>query len=388
MRRKESSFFPLVAVVLVVVCGVWIGWPQPNLDLSDEGTFPWALAHDFMGLTTKTETPLKGLVVVVTGATSGIGLSLTKALSRQGATVVAMGRSQGKLEILRNEIVGVQSVVADLGDLSSVSNAADEIGKKFRRIDILVNNAGIYSNPLLLKSPTTKQNFDQAFGVNYLSHFLLTEKLLPLLRKSKRATLVQITSSYHWASDGSDLDVVGDSPPKASLPGGASVLFRDQRSYSNSKLAQILNSRALVRQVENQGKIRAVNICPAWVGTQIGGKEGGIIHFLLGSAAFPVDGWGLASTFSGMFDTSRNDFWLNSYQFELENVLPEFLTSSKWFARTEMRDLTMCILSRAVLYTQKFTAETLPARSSPESYNVTLQDALYQWSKKTVDKWL
>mmetsp|Transcript_1397 Transcript_1397/g.2207 ORF Transcript_1397/g.2207 Transcript_1397/m.2207 type:complete len:388 (+) Transcript_1397:133-1296(+) len=386
MRGKDSAFFSLVAVGLVVVCGIWIGWPQPNLDLTDQGTFPWALAHDFMGLTTKTETPLKGLVVVVTGATSGIGLSLTKALSRKGATVVAVGRSQGKLELLRNETVGVQPVVADLDDLSSVSDAADDIGKKFRRIDILVNNAGIYSNPFLLQSPTTKQNFDQAFGVNYLSHFLFTEKLLPLLRKSKKATVVQITSTFHWASDGSDLDVVGDSPPKASLPGGVGILFRDQRSYSDSKLAQILHSRALIRQVENQGKIRAVNICPAWVGTQIVGRKGGIVHYLLGSAAFPVNGWGLASTFSGMFDTSNNDFWVNSYQFE--NPLPQFLTSSKWFARTEMRDLTMFMLSRVVLYTQKFTAETSPARSSPESYNVTLQDSLYQWSKKTVDKWL
>mmetsp|Transcript_7624 Transcript_7624/g.10853 ORF Transcript_7624/g.10853 Transcript_7624/m.10853 type:complete len:385 (+) Transcript_7624:135-1289(+) len=384
MNGKQS--FPWITVVLIVVCGIWIGWPQPNLDLSDKATFPWMLAHDFMDLRTKSETPLKGLVVVVTGATSGIGLSLTKALSRKGATVVAIGRSMGKLELLQNETMGVQPVVADLGDLSSVSDAADEIIKKYRRIDILVNNAGIYSNPLLLKSRTSKQNFDETFGVNYLSHFLLTEKMLPLLRKSKRATVVQISSSYHWASDGTDLDAVGGLPPKASLPGGTTTLFRDQRSYSNSKLAQILHSRALVRRPENQGKVRAVNICPAWVGTQIGGKEGGIVHFLLGSAAYPVDGWGLASTFSGMFGASQGDFWLNSYQFK--DPLPGFLSGSKLFASTGMRDFYMLVMSRVALYTQKFSAEAIPAQSSPESYNITLQDSLYQWSRKSVDKWL
>jgi len=128
-----------------------------------------------------------------------------------------------------------------------------------------------------LSNEPSPQGFDRVFTVNYLSHFLLTEKMIPLLQKSADARVVQVSSSYHWGVDGSDLlpGPHGESPI-ASRPGGSHglVLFRSQRSYANSKLAQIYHARAFKRYHPDLTNIRLISICPAWVGTSIAGQPG------------------------------------------------------------------------------------------------------------------
>jgi meso-butanediol dehydrogenase/(S,S)-butanediol dehydrogenase/diacetyl reductase len=107
---------------------------------------------------------LEGFVVAVTGATSGIGLELTRALAKRGATVIAIGRSKGKLQQLQAQSTNIQTVVADLTDLESVANAAEQMLKDYDHIDVLVNNAGIHMGFNMYETPTTKQGYDIVFG--------------------------------------------------------------------------------------------------------------------------------------------------------------------------------------------------------------------------------
>jgi len=380
----QSKILLYTSIILVAFLAIWLGMPHRELDWQGE-ILP--LAHEKMGLTTTTNTPLEGMIVVLTGSTSGIGLALTKALSKVGATVVALGRSQSKLSALEKEVKNVEPIVADLNDLESVAKAANTIQERFHHIDVLVNNAGMHYKWAVLDHPSTPQGYDQVFAVNYLSHFLLTEKLLPLLENSTIPTIIEMSSSYHWAVDGSDLMASDNVDPIAATPGATPIWFwRDQRAYANSKLAQILNMRSLQRQYP---MIRMASVCPGWVGTQIGGAEGSFVHFMLGNLAFDANDWGMASTLYAMLNTTdtKNDFYINSKFPDVFHFLVPIL-SQPWMYKYGLRDALSMPIAFAMMPGQTFTAHAYGARSSPESYNATLQDSLYTWSKTAVAEYL
>lgn len=108
--------------------------------------------------------PLKGVIVVITGCTSGIGLNLAKLLSTKlGATVIGIGRSNKKLQSLRDDGIIQQAFVADFSNLDAVATAARQMIDVVPKIDILVNNAGLYA-PTTWSYPTTEQGYDWTFG--------------------------------------------------------------------------------------------------------------------------------------------------------------------------------------------------------------------------------
>lgn len=335
--------------------------------------------------------PLQGLRVVVTGATNGIGLSLTRALTKLGATVIAVGRSEPRLKALVAELGSdkVIAVQADLEDLHSVARAAEELMELVDRVDILVNNAGIIdkvSIDTLLgwKNFSTPQGFDRVFAVNFLSHVLWTEKLLPVLRHSERPAVVHITSSFHWAVDGTDLvPESGGLPPVAARPGGSHgfFLYRTQRSYANSKLAQIYHSRSL-QQRHPDLVVRSV--CPAWVGTQIAGTPGSFAHRVMHTVGYPVDGWGLASILQAILslEPGNSDYYSNSDFFNLFHHLFGQLPS--WTYTYGIRDVMGHMGATLAMVGQHFYTHAAPSRSSPESYQSNRGDALYDWSLRVV----
>ena len=382
----------LASIVLVAIVAILDAYPHKDLDW--EGTIlPMAQTY------ANGADDLTGKRVVITGCTNGIGLSLTEAFSKLNATVIGVGRNPQKLARLQEEWPSVHVVLADLMDLQSVSQAADEITKQWSNIDILINNAGLHDSlGNFWGDAVSVQGYDRVFAVNYLSHLLLTEKLTPLLlhNTTARPTVVQISSSFHWAVDGSDLVVPssvvepassGSSMPIAARPGGSTgfYFFRSQRSYANSKLAQVYHARALQKRHSSNNRLRVVSICPAWVSTSIAGDSG--VGKLFMDAGFPSDGWGIASSLMGALDTTAiGDYYINSRVFQILNVLYKGLPS--WTYTVGLRDAVTFALAIMAQKLQKFLPEATPIRSSPESYNETIAEELYEWSLEAVRQYL
>ena len=222
--------------------------------------------------------------------------------------------------------------------------------------------------------------------VNYLSHFLLAEKLLPLLNKSPRAVILQVSSSFHWAVGEQDLHCEDDEAPIASFPGGSpSWLWRGQRTYANSKLAQILHARALAR--DETVHARTVSICPGWVATNVAGKAGTMSNTLLHLGGWSAEEWGISSALTALFSKGENGYVVNSQA---------VATAGKWFkwcshpvmTVLRIRDALGYAFAGTIYFLQQFLPSVVVAKSSPESYNEKLQDSLYAWSKDAVKEWL
>jgi NAD(P)-dependent dehydrogenase (short-subunit alcohol dehydrogenase family) len=140
-----------------------------------------------------------GKLAIVTGATGGLGLETALGFAGAGAEVVLAGRNPTKgraAEALirsRHRDAKVRFEVIDLASLASVTAFANRLLTVGRPIDILVNNAGVMAIP---ERETTPDGFEAQLGTNYLSHFALTARLLPLLRPAK-ARVVQLSSIAH-----------------------------------------------------------------------------------------------------------------------------------------------------------------------------------------------
>ena len=146
-------------------------WSAPNPEWTfEQHTLPLAQEYTekMYGMDTfEDETkPLEGMVVAITGPTSGIGLELTKVLDSLGTSkILAIGRNPDKLQRLQQSCKSVEPIVADLSDLASVANATDYIVEHYDRLDMIINNAGIHTVLMgLLQHVTTKQGYDMTFG--------------------------------------------------------------------------------------------------------------------------------------------------------------------------------------------------------------------------------
>lgn len=141
-------------------------------------------------------TDLQGRTCVVTGATSGIGHSLTLALARKGAFVWAIGRAPERLETLTDDVRGLKGevapVVADLEDDQELEKATDEILSRTGILDVLVHSAGAMVLGPFESIPTS--DFDLLYRVNLRAPFVLTQRLLAALEQA-RGQIVFINSS-------------------------------------------------------------------------------------------------------------------------------------------------------------------------------------------------
>jgi NAD(P)-dependent dehydrogenase (short-subunit alcohol dehydrogenase family) len=179
--------------------------------------------------------------ILVTGATDGLGKHVASALARRGATVLLHGRSPERLEATLEELRDqtstekVGSYLADLSSLAAVRDLAERILSEYDRLDVLVNNAGIIAR----ERKESEDGYELTFAVNYLSHFLLTSLLLPLLKDSAPARVVNVASAGQ-----SPLDF--DDPM---LERGYDAM----RAYSTSKLAQIMFTFELAERLSDTG---------------------------------------------------------------------------------------------------------------------------------------
>ncbi len=139
-----------------------------------------------------------GKVALVTGATSGIGLATAAALARAGATVIMAGRNAEKGALALRTVGETSGSTVfervDQSDMADVRRFAVRIRDRYDQLDILVNNAGLLAPRA---RQVTSDGFELQFGVNALSHFLLTAELFPALRAVPQARVVWVASLVH-----------------------------------------------------------------------------------------------------------------------------------------------------------------------------------------------
>jgi NAD(P)-dependent dehydrogenase (short-subunit alcohol dehydrogenase family) len=183
-----------------------------------------------------TDRDLDGKVMLVTGANTGIGRVTAEVLARRGARVILACRSEEKTKPVLDAIAAAggsaEFVALDLADLASVRACAAKVLEKEEPLHVLVNNAGLAG----LRG-VTKQGFELTFGTNHLGHFLLTTLLLPRLRASAPARIVNVSSGSHYKAKGIDFDALRK--PTAHVTG--------MPEYEVSKLANVLFTKELAR---------------------------------------------------------------------------------------------------------------------------------------------
>ncbi|HEY6282965.1 MAG TPA: SDR family oxidoreductase, partial [Nitrososphaerales archaeon] len=213
--------------------------------------------------------PIDGKTCIITGASSGIGKASAEQLASMGAHVVMVCRDQEKGERAKAEVEtksGSKSVElkhADLASLASVRVFAEEFAKNHDSLHILLNNAGV-ARPF---RSLTIDGFEITFQVNYLSHFLLTNTLLPMLKKSAPSRIISVSSVAHY---GGHLDF-----DDLQMKKGYGVM----RAYSQSKLALVLFTHELARRLRGTG-VTANSLHPGAVATNIWGDWLGPAAFL------------------------------------------------------------------------------------------------------------
>ena len=180
---------------------------------------------------------------LITGSTDGVGRRVAERLARPGAVVLVHGRNRERGESLVKAIEAAggtsQFYTADLASLDEVRRLADEVQRDHARLDVLINNAAIGmagAYPGRCESP---DGFELRFAVNYLAGFLLTHRLLPLLKKNRTARIVNVSSGGQQEIEFDDVMLTRG--------------YDGRRAYRQSKLAQILFTVDLAEQLKGTG---------------------------------------------------------------------------------------------------------------------------------------
>jgi NAD(P)-dependent dehydrogenase (short-subunit alcohol dehydrogenase family) len=225
---------------------------------------------------------MQGKVVVITGATSGIGQVAAESLAGMGARIVqiARDRSRGEEAVkrLRERSPGIAHSIyyADLSRLSEMKRVAAEIAATEARIDVLINNAGAMFGSRLL----TQDGLEMTFALNHMAYFVLTHGLRERLERSAPARVVNTASDAHEAATLDFNDLQSVEAYRGNF--GESLRYGGPgfKVYGCSKLCNILFTRELARRLAGTG-VTAYSLHPGFVATRFGDQTGGWISFAI-----------------------------------------------------------------------------------------------------------
>src|SRR5215813_8782679 len=202
---------------------------------------------------------LRGKRILVTGVSAGLGVETARSLAAHGAHVVGAARDLTKAEAATTQVrkdaaVGGGSfelVTLDLGNLKSVRACADELLKKGEPFDVVIANAGVMATPFTY----TADGFEMQFGTNHLGHFVLANRIAPLIRAGGR--LINLSSSGHRYSNVDLQDPNFERTP-----------YEPFVAYGRSKTANILFSVAFDKRHRGRG-VRAAAVHPGGIKTEL-----------------------------------------------------------------------------------------------------------------------
>jgi retinol dehydrogenase-13 len=204
-------------------------------------------------------------LVVITGATSGIGKLVAKKYASQGAKIICINRNKAKSEALAAEIekeyqVSCSYIIADLSKLEDTYNAAEQLVQLNKPIDVLIHNAGIY----LTRRQLTVDSIEKVFMVHYLSSFIINYKLMDKLKSQEKSRIILVNSEGHrFAAWGLRLDDLNWSKRR----------YSGLKSYGSAKLSQLLSMLIFDEHFKQSGvTINAMH--PGAVKTDTGQENG------------------------------------------------------------------------------------------------------------------
>lgn len=211
---------------------------------------------------------LAGRTCVVTGATSGIGREIVRALAAAGASLVLIGRDSRRTRDLAQTLTAMRNqrahaVLADLADLGAVRGAAREISTVHPKLDVLINNAGIW----ITQPASNADGIELTWATNLLAHHVLAGMLMPCLRAATGARIVNVASTYVGNLDLDDVEF------KRRPWNGIAA-------YKQSKLAMRMWTWALATRLSGSG-VTANAVHPGGIYTGIYRAPRGIVGSII-----------------------------------------------------------------------------------------------------------
>ena len=181
---------------------------------------------------------LNGKVVIVTGANSGIGFELAKTFSSEGSSVIIACRDTTKGLEAQNIISGTcEYIHLNLSSFKSIERFVETIKRKYSKVDVLINNAGVMFPPFT----KTNEKLELTFGVNYIGYYLLTNKLMPVLRNVKGSRVVNMSSIAHYKVKAIDWDNIN-----------STLRYSKIESYTLSNLFRVMFTLELERKLRQK----------------------------------------------------------------------------------------------------------------------------------------
>lgn len=265
-------------------------------------------------------------LVVLTGATSGIGRLTAKKYAAMGADLLCINRNKEKSEQLKHELetefnIDCQYIIADLSNLKDIVNTAKKLNELDRPIDILIHNAGVY----LTKKEVTSDKLEKVLTVQYLSSFIINYLLIDKLKAQDNCRIIMVNSEGHrFAAWGLRLDDLNWEKRK----------YSGLKSYGSAKLAQ-LQSMLVFNDIFANTKVTINSMHPGAVKTETGQDNG------------PIYKWFKKTFFDKMLKSatiSAEALYYLGISSEVENI------SGKFFNLTTIEEPTPPALDKAAAY--------------------------------------
>jgi NAD(P)-dependent dehydrogenase (short-subunit alcohol dehydrogenase family) len=201
---------------------------------------------------------MQGKTVLITGADGDIGRNTTKGIAEKGAQIIMACIDLEQAKPVLDEIVketnndNIELMQLDLSSQSNINKFAKNFTEKYSCLDVLINNAGVFS----LKRFETEDALERTIGINYFGHFLLTNLLLPVLKKADEARIINVSSDSYKQSKFDLNNLQTD------------IKYTGLKAYTASKLALILFTQELAEQLSDKN-ISVNALHPGHVSTEL-----------------------------------------------------------------------------------------------------------------------